>query len=323
VGEDFWAFISEDLKRVELEAKENLKSPVWLVTKIGEHILLGGGKRIRPALLILSSKLCGYEGEAHIPLAVAIEFIHTATLLHDDVVDNAELRRGVPAAHLLWGNAASVLVGDFLLSRAFSLMVRFGNKRVLEVMAKATTDLAEGETFEIMKTGDVSFSEEENMFLITKKTASLIAASTRIGAILAEAPLWEEEALYNYGLNLGIAFQLVDDCLDYVGKEEVLGKKVGSDLREGKLTLPLIFALRQSSEEERRTIEEVLGGKREEEGLIEVIIGIVNKYGGIEYTRQLAQKYVNQAKQSLFCFPSSPEREALFKLADYVLERNF
>jgi len=323
VGEDFWGFISEDLKKVELEAKENLKSSVSLVTKIGEHILLGGGKRIRPALLILSSRLCGYEGKAHIPLAVAIEFIHTATLLHDDVVDNAQLRRGMPAAHLLWGNAASVLVGDFLLSRAFSLMVRFGNKRVLEVIAKATTDLAEGEAFEIMKTGDLTFGEEENIFLITKKTASLIAASTRIGAILAKAPIRKEKALYNFGLNLGIAFQLVDDCLDYVGKEEVLGKKVGSDLREGKLTLPLIFALKQSNEEERRSIEEVISGKSEKDDLINVVIGIVNKYGGIKYTLQLAKKYMNQAKQSLACFPLSPEKEALFKLADYVLERNF
>jgi len=201
-------------------------------------------------------------------------------------------------------------------------MVRFGNKRVLEVIAKATTDLAEGETFEIMKTGDVSFSEEENIFLITKKTASLIAASTRIGAILAKAPIRKEKALYNFGLNLGIAFQLVDDCLDYVGKEEVLGKKVGSDLREGKLTLPLIFALRQSNEEERRCIEEVLLGKRGED-LIEAVIGIVKKYGGVKYTLQLAKKYVNQAKQSLICFPLSREREALFELADYVLERNF
>ncbi len=323
MGEDFWALISDDLKKVELEAKENLKSSVSLVTKIGEHILLGGGKRIRPALLILSSRLCGYEGKAHIPLAVAIEFIHTATLLHDDVVDNAQLRRGMPAAHLLWGNAASVLVGDFLLSRAFSLMVRFGNKRVLEVIAKATTDLAEGEAFEIMKTGDLTFGEEENIFLITKKTASLIAASTRIGAILAKAPIRKEKALYNFGLNLGIAFQLVDDCLDYVGKEEVLGKKVGSDLREGKLTLPLIFALKQSNEEERRSIEEVISGKSEKDDLINVVIGIVNKYGGIKYTLQLAKKYMNQAKQSLACFPLSPEKEALFKLADYVLERNF
>ncbi|RLA86086.1 MAG: octaprenyl diphosphate synthase [Deltaproteobacteria bacterium] len=317
------ALIKDDLRRVEEEFRRRLKSRVPLITRIAEHLVKSGGKRLRPALLILASRLCGYRGEAHIPLAGAIEFIHTATLLHDDVIDNAEVRRGSPSANVLWGNEASVLVGDFLFSRSFSMMVEVGDLRVLQVMAEATTQLAEGETFELMKTGDLSTTEEENLRMITQKTASLMSAAARIGAILGGAPPEKEESLADYGLKVGIAFQLIDDCLDYVGREEALGKKVGTDLREGKITLPLIHTLKNCSKAERDFIREVILDSGQSEEQIEAVVRIVCRHGGIAYTVQRARDFVDEAKEKLMIFEPSPERAALIGLADYVLERDF
>lgn len=314
--------IREELERAEADFRRRLRSNVPLVTEIAEHLVLSGGKRIRPAILILSAKLCGYKGEAYIPLAGAIEFIHTATLLHDDVIDKAEVRRGNPTANILWGNEASVLVGDFLFSRSFSMMVEVGDLRVLKVMADAATRLAEGETMELMKTADLTTTEEENLQLIVQKTASLMEAAARIGAILAGAPREKEEALADYGLRVGIAFQLVDDCLDYIGQEKALGKRVGSDLREGKVTLPLIHTLRVCSPGERKFIEEVVLSSAPEEGAIGKVVELVKAKGGIAYTLQRAGEEVERAKENLEAFPPSPEREALMRLADYVLQRS-
>ncbi len=323
VMEDVLAIIREDLQRVEEEFRRRLKSRVPLITQIAEHLVKSGGKRLRPAFLILSAKLCGYEGDAHIPLAGAIEFIHTATLLHDDVIDNAEVRRGNPSANTLWGNEASVLVGDFLFSRSFSMMVEVGDLRILQVMSHATTLLAEGETFELVKTADLAITEEENLELIVQKTASLISAATRIGAILGGVPREQEEALAEYGLKVGIAFQLVDDCLDYIGEEEALGKKVGTDIREGKITLPLIHTLKVCSEAERKQIGEVVLASEVQEGDLQAVIQLVERYGGVPYAMERARTFAEEGKFQLEAFPPSPEREALLALADYVVSRTY
>lgn len=321
--EEVLAIIREDLQRVEEEFRRRLKSRVPLITQIAEHLVKSGGKRLRPAFLILSAKLCGYDGDAHIPLAGAIEFIHTATLLHDDVIDNAEVRRGNPSANTLWGNEASVLVGDFLFSRSFSMMVEVGDVRVLEIVAQATTHLAEGETLELVKTADLETTEEENLELIVQKTASLISAATRVGAVLGGAPPEQEEALAEYGLQVGIAFQLVDDCLDYAGQAEALGKGVGVDLREGKVTLPLIHTLKNCTQEERRRIRDVMLAEELDQRGLGQVLDLVQKYGGISYTMGRAREYVERGKEALSLFPPSTEREALLSLADYVLKRRY
>jgi len=321
--EEVLAIIREDLQRVEEEFRRRLKSRVPLITQIAEHLVKSGGKRLRPAFLILSAKLCGYDGDAHIPLAGAIEFIHTATLLHDDVIDNAEVRRGNPSANTLWGNEASVLVGDFLFSRSFSMMVEVGDMRVLEIVAQATTHLAEGETLELVKTADLETTEEENLELIVQKTASLISAATRVGAVLGGAPPEQEEALAEYGLQVGIAFQLVDDCLDYAGQAEALGKGVGVDLREGKVTLPLIHTLKNCTQEERRRIRDVVLAEELDQRGLGQVLDLVQKYGGISYTMGRAREYVERGKEALSLFPPSTEREALLSLADYVLKRRY
>ena len=315
--------ISDELQRVEEEFKRRLNSHVPLINKIANYLVRSGGKRLRPALLILSAKLCGYEGEAHIPLAGAVEFIHTATLLHDDVIDNAEVRRGTASANSIWGNEASVLVGDFLFSRSFSMMVEVGNLKILEAMAKATTALAEGETLELVKTADISITEEENIDLIVRKTASLMSAATRIGAILAGVSPEQEEALAEYGLQIGIAFQLVDDCLDYTGDAQNMGKEIGVDLREGKITLPLIHTLKNCSSSERKRIQDiVLAEVFPADGLKE-ILSLIEKYDGIQYTLQRAKERIEEGKRALHPFPLSPEREALLELADYIVERSY
>lgn len=321
--EEVLAVIKEDLQRVEEEFRRRLKSRVPLITKIAEHLVKSGGKRLRPAFLILSAKLFGYDGDAHIPLAGAIEFIHTATLLHDDVIDNAEVRRGNPSANTLWGNEASVLVGDFLFSRSFSMMVEVGDMRVLEIVAQATTHLAEGETLELVKTADLDTTEEENLELIIQKTASLISAATRIGAVLGGASPEQEEALAEYGLQVGIAFQLVDDCLDYAGQAEALGKGVGVDLREGKVTLPLIHTLKNCTQEERQRIRDVVLAEDIDQRELGQVLDLVQKYGGITYTMGRAREYVERGKKALSLFPPSTEREALLSLADYVLKRRY
>lgn len=314
--------IASELKEVEEDFERRLGSRVPLVTEIAKHLVLSGGKRIRPALMILSAKLCGYKGKGYIPLAGAIELIHTATLLHDDVVDNAEMRRGNPTANVLWGNVASVLVGDFLLSRAFSMMVEVKDLKVLEVMAETTTLLAEGETFELTKTADISLTEGEYLEMVAQKTASLLSASARIGAILAKAEEEQEEALAAFGLKLGIAFQLVDDCLDYIGKEEALGKKVGSDIKEGKVTLPLIWTLGRCNSEERRLIRDTLLEVDPDIKSIKEVVELVHQHGGIDYTLQRAQEFVNEAKHCLSFFPDRPEKSTLMELADYLLSRD-
>jgi octaprenyl-diphosphate synthase len=313
--------IGEDLEKVEEEFRKNLRSDVPIISSIGEHLLFSGGKRFRPILLLLSAKLCGYRGNHHISMASLIEFIHTATLLHDDVVDRAELRRGALSANSIWGNETCVLVGDFLFTKCFSLMVEKGNWKTLQSISQATMLMAEGELEELIKTNDLSLTEENYLSIISKKTASLISAASQIGAILGNVSEERKVAVSEFGKDVGMAFQLIDDNLDYTSKEEEFGKKIGIDLQDGKITLPLIFALNQCNQEERAFIGETVESLSITKEAFFRVVEIIERYRGIHYTWEKAKGYVDRAKGYLHLFPNSKERDALYVLADYVLER--
>ena len=316
------ALVGDDLKNVEAQFKKDLESDVYLIRKVGEYVLASGGKRIRPALLLLSAKLCGYTGDRHVPLASVIEFIHTATLLHDDVVDNATLRRGSASANEVWGNEASVLVGDFLFSKSFSLMVEAGDLRVLKVMSGATTIIAEGEVLQLLCTSDLDMTLERYIEVVKSKTAVLLSAACEAGAILGKATPEQELALRDFGMDLGIAFQLMDDTLDYTASEEQFGKEIGHDLEEGKITLPLIHTLQKCTDEERDIIAAVVEKELMEPGDFESVFTLVHKYGGIQYTTEVAGEYIARCKEHLKAFPESTVKSALLDLSDYVVSRN-
>ena len=319
--ESVLALIGDDLKGVERQFKKDLESNVPLIRKVGEYVLASGGKRIRPAMLLLAARLCNYEGSRHVPLASVVEFIHTATLLHDDVVDSANLRRGIASANSLWGNEASVLVGDFLFSKSFSLMVADGDLNILRVLADATTRIAEGEVLQLICTSDVEMTEERYIEVVACKTAVLLAAASQAGAIIGKASPQEEAALAAYGMDLGIAFQLMDDTLDYVADEKEFGKSIGHDLEEGKITLPLIETLRNCNREDRELIAEIVVKDELDPEDFDKVFALVNKSGGITYTVKRAKDYIASAKAHLEIFADSPVRSAMFRLADYVVER--
>ena len=312
------ALIGEELKSVEMQFRKDLESDVPLIRKVGEYVLSSGGKRIRPAMLLLAAKLCDYGGERHVPLASVVEFIHTATLLHDD---SANLRRGLASANTLWGNEASVLVGDFLFSKSFSLMVADGDLNVLRVLSAATTRIAEGEVMQLICTSDADMTEERYLEVIVCKTAVLLAAACQAGAIIAGAGPEKEAALAAFGLDLGVAFQVMDDTLDYVADEKEFGKSIGHDLEEGKVTLPLIHTLSCCSREERELIGDIIVKEELEDNDFDQVFALVGKYEGIAYAVERAKKYVASAKAHLEIFEDSPVRVALFNLADYVVSR--
>ncbi|MDF1579767.1 MAG: polyprenyl synthetase family protein [Desulfuromonadales bacterium] len=315
------ALIRDDLEQVEAQFKKDLDSQVSLIRKVGEYVLSSGGKRVRPMLLLLSARLAGYQGSAHVSLAGVIEFIHTATLLHDDVVDSAVLRRGNESANSVWGNQASVLVGDFLLGRSFSVMVENGDLDVLRVVSEASTQMAEGEMLQLIGSCDIDMDETRYLDVIRNKTAALIAAACRCGAILGRLDAAHEEALSMFGMDLGIAFQMMDDALDYVADEEDFGKTRGHDLAEGKMTLPLIHTLQNCSSAERERVEEIIErGELSPEELAEVC-ALIASYRGIDYTRQRAREQIDSAKGRLAPFDNNVAKDALFCLADYVVER--
>jgi octaprenyl-diphosphate synthase len=316
------ALIGDDLKNVEKQFRKDLESNVPLIRKVGEYVLSSGGKRIRPALLLLAAKLCGYAGSRHVPLASVVEFIHTATLLHDDVVDSANMRRGLASANTLWGNEASVLVGDFLFSKSFSLMVADGDLNVLRVLSNATTRIAEGEVMQLICTSDVDITEERYIEVVVCKTAVLLSAACQAGAIIGGVSPQKESALAAFGMDLGIAFQLMDDTLDYVADEKEFGKSIGHDLEEGKITLPLIEALKRCSHDEKEIVSEIV--VKEELGPkdFDTVFDLVKQYGGIDYSVEKAKKYVSSAKAHLEIFEGSPVRSALLRLADYVVTRD-
>jgi octaprenyl-diphosphate synthase len=313
--------IGDDLKNVELQFCKDLESDVPLIRKVGEYVLSSGGKRVRPALLLLAARLSSYDGDKAVPLASVIEFIHTATLLHDDVVDRATLRRGLASANTLWGNEASVLVGDFLFSKSFSLMVAVGSMEILRILSGATTIIAEGEVMQLLCTGEIDLSEEQYITVVRSKTAILMSAACEAGAVLGDVTAVMQKALSDFGMNLGIAFQLMDDILDYIATEEEFGKCIGHDLEEGKITLPLIHTLRQCSAAERQVISTVV--EKDEMSLEDFreVSGLVKHYGGIEYTVASARRYIAACTADLHCFGPSPVRDAMLELAEYVVTR--
>ena len=315
--------IKQDLKDVDLEFRKNLDSDVHLIKKVGEYVLNNGGKRLRPSLLLLSARLCGYQGSRHIPLATVIEFIHTATLLHDDVVDNAGIRRGKAAANTLWGSGASILIGDFLFSKSFYLTVADGDLNILKVLSSTTTRMAEGEVLQLLKDSDVETTERDYLSVVTNKTASLISVACQIGAILGKVSAEKEKALAGYGMDVGIAFQLVDDCLDYTSSNEELGKAIGNDLKEGKITLPLIHVIKNAAASEREEILTAIKADDLKNSQLSSVISLINKYKGTDYTLSRARQYVENAKACLNIFEPNVERAALIALADYVVERTY
>jgi octaprenyl-diphosphate synthase len=316
------ALLRGDMEKVEGKFREHLESEVPLIRKVGEYVLASGGKRVRPLLLLLTAKMAGYQGDQHIDLASVVEFIHTATLLHDDVVDAASLRRGNASANTVWGNEASVLVGDFLFAKSFSVMVSSGNLRVMQILSDATTKMAEGEVLQLISTCDIDLAEERYMTVIRTKTAVLIAAACQCGGFLGQASHEQDEALRDFGMDLGVAFQLMDDALDYVAAEIDFGKAHCHDLAEGKVTLPLIQVLRLCSEGERQTIAGIVEGEELADADLATITELIVRYRTIEYTRQRATELVNHAKTYLTVFPPSPAKEALEELADFVVQRN-
>ena len=308
------------MQRVDEVIRSRLSSKVALVDQIGRYIVEAGGKRVRPRLLLLFADALGHEGSAQHELAATVEFIHTATLLHDDVVDESSLRRGRATANALFGNAASVLVGDFLYSRAFQMMVSVNQMRVLDVVADATNVIAEGEVLQLMNMHDPDLAVDDYLQVIRFKTAKLFEASARLGAILGQADAVTEEACADFGRRLGTAFQLVDDLLDYEGRSEELGKNVGDDIREGKATLPILLAMERCSPDEREMLRQAIR-TGEVEGLNQ-IIDVVRRTGAIESTRAAAEQEIERARANLDVLPAGRAREALLDLCSRAVHRS-
>ena len=313
--------VSADMQKVNKCIQENLQTDIPLISELALHLFTAGGKRIRPTLALAGASLCGYQAQDHIPLATAIEFIHMATLLHDDVVDESTLRRGVETANEIWSNQSSVLVGDFLFSRAFQILTMIGSMDILQVVSQASTSLAKGEVNQLALGRSIAITTEQYLQVITAKTASLFEATCRAGGIVAKADNHLVDALGQFGLNLGIAYQLTDDLLDYTAKQAILGKTVGDDFREGKVTLPVILALEKADEEEhyfwKRTLENL---DQSEEDLSQAI-ELIQKHGAMDDVFQGARYYTNKAITSLDVFPSSPMKSALIEAANFSVER--
>ncbi len=317
---DIYQVVEQDFQQVNALIIEQLHSDVPLVEKIGHHIIESGGKRMRPLLVLLAAKALNYQSKDHALLAAIIEFLHTATLLHDDVVDMSDKRRGKATANANWGNAPSVLVGDFLYSRSFEMMVQLGSLPIMKILSHATCVIAEGEVLQLTNVKNPNVSEAQYMNVIQGKTAMLFEASSHSGALIANANDEHAEALRLYGHHIGMAFQLVDDVLDYVGDAEALGKNVGDDLAEGKSTLPLIYAMQHGTDEQAQLIRQAIrkGGTEN----LQEIIQIVNECGAIDYTNEKAREHVNMAKKAIAVLDESPAKKALAALADLAVERN-
>jgi octaprenyl-diphosphate synthase len=296
------------------------RTNVFLINAIGEHLVSSGGKRIRPLFLLVSAEMARYSGDDHIELAGIIESIHTASLLHDDVVDGADLRRGKPTAHSIWGNPTVILVGDYMYSNALRQAVLFRNQKIMESLSAATTGMTRGELMQLEFSGNPAITEEQYYEIVSAKTGGLISAACRIGGILAELPDDREEALGAFGMKVGTAFQMADDILDYMADEDDLGKGLGRDLDEGKVTLPLICLLRAVSGQERRELEALLEENLSEDGL-KRILELFERYGILEESIKRARALVAEAKRDLDVFPASEARDRLYDMADYSLGR--
>ena len=310
---------ADDMDAVNKLILHRLQSDVVLINQIGAYIVNSGGKRLRPMIVLLAARALGYQGERHVDLAAIIEFIHTATLLHDDVVDESELRRNRDTANAVWGNAASVLVGDFLYSRSFEMMVEIGQMRIMDILSHATNRIAEGEVLQLLNCNNPDATEEEYLEVIHRKTATLFEAGSQLGAVLCDASGEQEQAMADYGRHLGAAFQLIDDVLDYSASNDELGKNVGDDLAEGKPTLPLIHIMKTGTDAQREMVRAAIenGGMDQ----IDAIMQAIESTGAITYTAQLAEQEAGKAKAALATVPPSDYRDALEALADFSVNR--
>ena len=313
--------VGEDIAAVNRTIRARLTSDVVLVNQIAEHIITGGGKRMRPQIVVLAARALRHDGDVHIELAAIVELIHTATLLHDDVVDGSELRRGRRTANEMFGNEAAVLVGDYLYSRAFQMMVAVGDSNVMRIMADTTNEIAEGEVLQLLNRHNPDTTEAAYLEVVYRKTAKLFEAAAQLGAVCANARPHEEEAMARYGRHLGTAYQLIDDVLDYRGLAGETGKNVGDDLAEGKPTLPLIHAMRESSQSDARILHDAI--ESSDLDAIDAVIAAVESAGSIEYTEQLAANEVNLAGEALDAIPTSPCRDALAGLAEFTIGRSY
>ncbi|MCW8918008.1 MAG: octaprenyl diphosphate synthase [Gammaproteobacteria bacterium] len=319
--QQLYNLVAEDREAVDALIRQRLRSDVVLINQVSEYIINSGGKRLRPVLVLLSAGAFGYQGAHHHELAAVVEFIHTATLLHDDVVDESDMRRGKETANNVWGNAPSVLVGDFLYSRAFQMMVDVQNMRVMAILSEATNIIAEGEVMQLLNVHNADLDEEGYLEVIRYKTAKLFESAAQLGAVLCHRSAAEEEAMAHYGMHLGTAFQLVDDVLDYSASSEELGKNIGDDLAEGKPTLPLIYAINHGSDEQAALVREAVeqGGI----GRIEEVRQAIESVGAIAYTARTARGEADRAIAALSIIEESPYKDALIALADYSVQRSF
>jgi octaprenyl-diphosphate synthase len=313
--------VNEDLVDIEAELEHHLNPHLDLVRDVAGHILFSGGKRLRPLLLVLAARMCDYRGDYDKTFSISLEYLHAATLLHDDLIDDAELRRGQPVAHSIWGNATTILVGDFLLARALTIAAGTGNIEIIKVVAGITENMSQGEIHQLSRKGDLSLSETEYREVIWRKTAVLFEGACRSAALLAGASPDRIEALSTYGANLGLAFQMADDLIDYTSDTQALGKKAGADLREGKLTLPVIAALQAAGQRDRERMATIIGNPLFTIDDFEELKRLLEQYGGLEYTRDKAREHVLIAKEALSKFQPSETTGILYDLADFTLQR--
>ena len=313
--------VKDDLVKIETALAENLDPYYDLVAEIAHHILFSGGKRLRPLLTILCARLCGYNGDNTEKFSTIFEYLHAATLLHDDLVDGAAMRRGRPVAHSVWDNPTAVLVGDFLLARALSIASETGKTRIIKVIAGITENMSQGEIQQLYRKGAVDLSEEEYLEVIRRKTAVLFQGACRVSAILADVSENRETSLSDFGLHLGLAFQMADDLLDYTVDSETLGKLVGADLREGKLTLPVIYALNRANDGDRDRMIRIIQNEDFSVEEFENLITLLHRYEGIAYTRKTAAGHIQRARQAISIFEDSQAKEILLDIADYALAR--
>lgn len=313
--------VADDLVAIEAELERHLNPHLPLVREVAGHILFSGGKRLRPLLLVLAARMCDYRGQYDKTFSISLEYLHAATLLHDDLIDDAEMRRGRPVAHALWGNATTILVGDFLLARALSIAAGTGNIEIIKVVSGITEDMSQGEIQQINRKGDLALSEKEYREIIWRKTAVLFEGACRSAALLAAASPQQTEALSRYGANLGLAFQMADDLIDYTSDTKVLGKNAGADLREGKLTLPVIAALRAADGRDRDRMAAIIRNPAFTTEDFEAFKRLLERYGALVYTREKALEHVRLAKEALALFESSRTTEILHDIADYTLQR--
>ncbi len=313
--------VKDDMNRVNRVILDKTESNVDTIPELAKHLIDSGGKRLRPMLTLAAARMCSYSGDGHIHLAASVEFMHTATLLHDDVVDESDLRRGKKTARMVWGNQASVLVGDFLLGQAFKMMVNVGSLGALAVLSNAAAVIAEGEVLQLSVAKNMETTEDDYLAVIDAKTAALFSAATEVGAIIAEHPKTERAALRSYGKNLGLAFQLVDDALDYAGDEEKTGKEVGDDFREGKITLPVVLSYRRGDEEERAFWKRTLEEGNIQDGDLEHAMELMEKHSAIEDTIERARHYGAIARDALAIFPESDYKSALLDVVAFCVNR--